>query len=96
VPAGKPHITIQGTGSSRKDTVIVYDNAAGTRKADGSGTYGTGGSATVAVDADDFQARDLTISNDFDEAAHQDISQQAVALRRSMPLGRAGSWTTRP
>ncbi|MFF4589252.1 pectinesterase family protein [Streptomyces sp. NPDC001388] len=81
VPSDKPHVTIQGTGGSRKDTVIVYNNAAGTRKPDGSGTYGTGGSATVAVEADDFQARNLTISNDFDEAAHQDISQQAVALR---------------
>ncbi|RPF34559.1 pectinesterase family protein [Streptomyces sp. TLI_185] len=83
VPANKPHVTIQGTGASRKDTVIVYNNAAGTQKPDGSGTYGTGGSATVAVDADDFQARNLTISNDFDEAAHQDIAQQAVALRTS-------------
>ncbi|MFF4506477.1 pectinesterase family protein [Streptomyces sp. NPDC001401] len=81
VPANKPHVTIQGTGGSRKDTVIVYNNAAGTQKPDGSGTYGTGGSATVAVDADDFQARNLTISNDFDEAAHTDIAQQAVALR---------------
>ncbi|MBK3645333.1 pectin esterase [Streptomyces sp. MBT33] len=83
VPANKPHVTIQGTGGSRKDTVIVYNNAAGTQKPDGSGTYGTGGSATVAVDADDFQARNLTISNDFDEAAHTDIAQQAVALRTS-------------
>jgi pectinesterase len=81
VPANKPHVTIQGTGGSRKDTVIVYNNASGTRKPDGSGTYGTGGSATVAVEADDFQARNLTIANDFDEAAHQDIAQQAVALR---------------
>ncbi|MFI7504309.1 pectinesterase family protein [Streptomyces sp. NPDC049687] len=83
VPANKPHVTIQGSGGSRKDTVIVYNNASGTQKPDGSGTYGTGGSATVAVEADDFQARNLTISNDFDEAAHQDIAQQAVALRTS-------------
>ncbi|MEU5281820.1 pectinesterase family protein [Streptomyces asoensis] len=83
VPSNKPHVTIQGTGGSRKDTTIVYDNASGTPKPDGSGTYGTGGSATVAVDADDFQARNLTISNDFDEAAHQDIAGQAVALRTS-------------
>lgn len=80
VPSGKPHVTIQGTGGSRKDTVIVYDNASGTPKP-GGGTYGTGGSATVAVEADDFQARNLSISNDFDERAHQDIAQQAVALR---------------
>ncbi|MFF9816733.1 pectinesterase family protein [Streptomyces sp. NPDC014006] len=81
VPSTKPHVTIQGTGGSRKDTVIVYNNASGTPKPDGSGTYGTGGSATVAVEADDFQASNLTLRNDFDEAAHQDIAQQAVALR---------------
>ncbi|MEU8750117.1 pectinesterase family protein [Streptomyces chartreusis] len=82
VPADKPHVTIQGTGGSRKDTVIVYNNAAGTAKPDGSGTYGTGGSATVAVEADDFQARNLTFSNDFDEKANQNLSgHQAVALR---------------
>lgn len=82
VPANRPHVTIQGTGGSRKDTVIVYNNAAGTPKPDGSGTYGTGGSATVAVEADDFQARNLTVSNDFDEKANQNLSgHQAVALR---------------
>ncbi|MGW4020340.1 pectinesterase family protein [Streptomyces sp. NPDC005009] len=82
VPSNKPHVTFQGTGGSRKDTVIVFDNAAGTPKPDGSGTYGTSGSATVAVEADDFQARNLTISNDFDEGANQSLSgHQAVALR---------------
>ncbi|MFE2279430.1 pectinesterase family protein [Streptomyces sp. NPDC059454] len=82
VPSNKPHVTFQGTGGSRKDTVIVYNNAAGTKKPDGSGTYGTSGSATVAVEADDFQARNLTISNDFDEGANQSLSgHQAVALR---------------
>ncbi|KUL24455.1 pectinesterase family protein [Streptomyces regalis] len=81
VPANKPHVTIQGTGGSRKDTVIVYNNASGTPKP-GGGTYGTGGSATVAVEADDFQARNLTINNDFDEKANQNLSgHQAVALR---------------
>lgn len=84
VPSNKPHVTIQGTGASRNDTVIVYNNASGTPKPDGSGTYGTGGSATVAVEADDFQARNLTISNDFDEKANQNLSgHQAVALRTS-------------
>jgi pectinesterase len=81
VPSNKPHVTIQGTGGSRKDTTIVYNNASGTPKP-GGGTYGTGGSATVAVEADDFQARNLTISNDFDEQANQQLSgHQAVALR---------------
>ncbi|CAM5644398.1 pectinesterase family protein [Streptomyces coeruleorubidus] len=81
VPSNKPHVTIQGTGGSRKDTTIVYNNASGTPKP-GGGTYGTGGSATVAVEADDFQARNLTISNNFDEKANQQLSgHQAVALR---------------
>ena len=81
VPSNKPHVTIQGTGASRKDTVIVHNNASGTPKP-GGGTYGTGGSATVAVEADDFQARNLTIANDFDERANQHLSgHQAVALR---------------
>ncbi|MFC8520388.1 pectinesterase family protein [Streptomyces sp. NPDC057257] len=79
IPANKPHVTIQGAGSSRKDTVIVYDNAAGTKKPDGS-TYGTPGSATVSVQSDDSQLRNLTVTNDFDEATHQDIANQAVAL----------------
>ncbi|MFI6105973.1 pectinesterase family protein [Streptomyces sp. NPDC051310] len=82
VPSNKPHITLQGSGPSRKDTVIVYGNASGTPKPGGSGTYGTGGSATVAVEADDFQARNLTIANDFDEARNQHLKDhQAVALR---------------
>ncbi|NUP19154.1 MAG: pectate lyase [Streptomyces sp.] len=81
VPSNKPHVTIQGTGGSRKDTVIVYNNASGTPKP-GGGTYGTGGSATVAVEADDFQARNLTITNDFDEKTNQNLNgHQAVALR---------------
>ncbi|MEV4426317.1 pectinesterase family protein [Streptomyces sp. NPDC049602] len=82
VPSNKPHVTIEGTGASRKDTLIVEGHASGTPRPDGSGTYGTGGSATVAVEADDFQARNLSISNDFDEARNQNISgHQAVALR---------------
>ncbi|GGK96271.1 pectinesterase family protein [Streptomyces flaveus] len=82
VPRDKPHVTFQGTGASRKDTVIVFNNASGTPKPDGSGNYGTSGSATVAVEADDFQARNLTIDNDFDEAKNQSLNgHQAVALR---------------
>ncbi|WP_392896289.1 pectinesterase family protein [Streptomyces sp. LN699] len=81
IPSNKPHVTLQGTGGSRRDTVIVHGNASGTPTPDGSGTYGTAGSATVAVEAEDFQARNLTVSNDFDEKAHRDVSAQAVALR---------------
>ena len=81
VPSNKPHVTIQGSGGSRKDTTIVYGNAAGMQKPDGSGTYGTPGSATVSIQSDDSQVRNLTVTNDFDEAANQSLSgHQAVAL----------------
>lgn len=80
IPSNKPHVTLQGSGPSRKDTVIVYNNSAGTPKPDGSGTYGTSGSATVAAEADDFQARNLSITNDFDESTATG-GAQAVALR---------------
>ncbi|QFQ95716.1 pectate lyase [Streptomyces phaeolivaceus] len=81
IPSNKPHVTVQGSGGSRKDTTIVYGNAAGTQKPDGSGTYGTPGSATVSVQSDDSQVRNLTVTNDFDEAANQSLSgHQAVAL----------------
>ncbi|KQX48047.1 MULTISPECIES: pectinesterase family protein [unclassified Streptomyces] len=81
IPANKPHVTVQGSGTSRKGTVIVYGNAAGMRKPDGSGTYGTPGSATVAVRSDDSRLRNLTVANDFDEAANQHLKDhQAVAL----------------
>ncbi|WP_405728361.1 pectinesterase family protein [Streptomyces sp. NBC_01537] len=79
VPATKPYVTFQGTGSSRSSTKIVYGVASGSPKGDGT-TYGTGGSATVTAYADEFQARNLTIANDFDEAAHDYANEQAVAL----------------
>ncbi|MDT0347397.1 pectinesterase family protein [Streptomyces sp. DSM 44938] len=81
IPADKPHIRLTGTGDGPEDVTIVYDNSAGTAKP-GGGTYGTSGSATFMADADDFQARNLTFANDFDEIAHADQSgHQAVALR---------------
>ncbi|MFM9694440.1 pectinesterase family protein [Streptomyces europaeiscabiei] len=81
VPANKPHVTIQGSGGSRKDTTIVYGNAAGMQKPGGSGTYGTPGSATVSIQSDDSQVRNMTVTNDFDEAANQSLNgHQAVAL----------------
>ena len=81
VPSDKPHIRLVGAGDSPDDVIIVYDNSSGTPKP-GGGTYGTSGSATVAVDADDFQARNLTFANDFDELAHAgQPDHQAVALR---------------
>ncbi|MEV8022231.1 pectinesterase family protein [Streptomyces sp. NPDC086554] len=81
IPADKPHITVRGTGKHAADAKIVESRSSGTPKP-GGGTYGTSGSATFAVEADDFQAHNLTVANDFDEAAHQgQEGHQAVALR---------------
>ncbi|WP_237689039.1 pectinesterase family protein [Cellulomonas fulva] len=81
VPAAKPHLTLVGTGRDAQDVVISYDNANGTAKPDGSGTYGTSGSASVTIDGADFTARNLTFANTFDEAAHPEITnRQAVAV----------------
>ncbi|WP_426569742.1 pectinesterase family protein [Streptomyces canus] len=73
VPATKPDIPLQGTGQNRSDTVIVYDTPA---------AYGgSTGSATVRIAASDVTARNLTFSNDFDEAAHELNGEQAPAVK---------------
>ncbi|MFE9625857.1 pectinesterase family protein [Streptomyces sp. NPDC006527] len=73
VPATKPNISLQGTGQKRSDTVIVYDTPA---------AYGgSTGSATVRIAASDVTARNLTFSNDFDEAAHELNGEQALAVK---------------
>ncbi|MCO5992927.1 pectinesterase family protein [Actinoallomurus rhizosphaericola] len=70
IPSAKTHVTLKGTGSTRDQVVIVENHAAS--------TYGTQGSATVAVSANDFRAENLTFANDYDEAKNG--SSQAVAL----------------
>ncbi|WP_345567988.1 pectinesterase family protein [Streptomyces plumbiresistens] len=73
VPATKPNIVLQGTGQDRSDAVIVYDTPA---------AYGgSTGSATVRIAANDVTARNLTFSNDFDEAAHELSGEQALAMK---------------
>ncbi|GGW54551.1 pectinesterase family protein [Streptomyces caelestis] len=73
VPATKPKILLRGTGHDRSDTVIVYDTPA---------EYGgSTGSATVRIAANDVTARNLTFSNDFDEAAVELKGEQALAMK---------------
>lgn len=80
IPAGKPNVRLFGLGESPSDVVIVENHSAGTLKPDGS-TYGTSGSATATISGRAFSAQNLTISNDFDEAAHaNEPGHQAVAL----------------
>ncbi|MFD0044428.1 pectinesterase family protein [Pseudarthrobacter scleromae] len=81
VPANKPRISFIGLGDRAEDVVLVCNNASGTPKPDGTGPYSTGGSASVRIDGPDFTAANLTFSNDFDEAANQEMkNRQAVAL----------------
>ncbi|MGP4085880.1 pectinesterase family protein [Streptomyces sp. KR55] len=71
-----------GASEDPRDVVIVYDNAAGTPKPDGSGTYGTSGSATTLIRTDGFTARWITFANDWLRADHPGISgTQAVAIK---------------
>ncbi|MFK4103023.1 pectinesterase family protein [Streptomyces sp. NPDC019531] len=80
IPADKAELTVRGATSDPRDVVIVYDNANGTQKPDGSGTYGTAGSATFTSAAPGLTVRDLTLANDWLRADHPDITgTQAVA-----------------
>lgn len=77
VPANKPFVSF--VGESAEHTIITYDNYAGREKPTG-GTYGTSGSATVFVYANDFKATNLTIRNTFDRNSVETTGTQAVAL----------------
>jgi pectinesterase len=81
VPAAKTGVRLIGLGRQPSDVVIADDRANGTPKPDGSGTWGTTGSASVTIDGPGFTAANLTFANLFDEAAHPEItSRQAVAV----------------
>ncbi|MEU0023832.1 pectinesterase family protein [Streptomyces sp. NPDC006335] len=80
IPATAAELTVRGAVRDPRAAVIVYDNANGTRKPDGSGTYGTAGSATFTSAAPGLTVRDLTLANDWLRADHPDITgTQAVA-----------------
>jgi pectin methylesterase-like acyl-CoA thioesterase len=73
-------IELHGLGKVPQDTVLIYDNSAGTPSPDGR-QLGTGRSGTVTVTGDDFLAENLTIANNF-EWLHGRTNEgaQAVAL----------------
>ncbi|KUO03733.1 pectinesterase family protein [Streptomyces caeruleatus] len=80
VPVSAVDLTLRGASRDPRDAVIVFDNANGTPKPDGSGTYGTAGSATFSSAAPGLTVRDLTLANDWLRADHPDITgTQAVA-----------------
>lgn len=82
IPADKAELTVRGASRDPRDAVIVYNNANGTQKPDGSGTYGTAGSATFTSAAPGLTVRDLTLANDWLRADHPGMSgTQAVAIK---------------
>ncbi|MFI1992915.1 pectinesterase family protein [Actinoplanes sp. NPDC020271] len=70
IPSNKPYVTLEGLGSTAAATMIINNKPAS--------TAGTTGSATVYVQAKEFYGKNLTFSNDYDEAANG--SSQALAL----------------
>lgn len=82
-------ITLYGADSDASKVVIVYDNYSAKPNdsvgnpckppTQGTATYGTSSSATFIVYARDFQAKNLTISNDYAD----NPTSQAVALLTS-------------
>ncbi|MEU8237529.1 pectinesterase family protein [Actinoplanes missouriensis] len=66
IPSNKPFITLKGGGDSSDDVVIVNNRS-------NAGGYGTSGSATLFANGKEFNAANLTISNDYGEGS------QAVA-----------------
>jgi pectinesterase len=92
VPSSAPPITLYSANPDAAATIIVNDGYSGKPKANGESanpcnanltgtTYGTSGSATFAAYGKEFQAKNLTFSNDTDESAVGAANGiQAVAL----------------
>ncbi|MFE7756918.1 pectinesterase family protein [Streptomyces sp. NPDC057429] len=82
VGAALTGLTLIGASGDPRDTVIVHNRAAGTPKPDGSGTYGTSGSASVTVQAAGFTAHDVTFANDWLRSDNPGYTgTQAVAIK---------------
>ncbi|WP_342372061.1 pectinesterase family protein [Propioniciclava soli] len=75
----RANVTLLGATANAADVVISGDVAAGTPKPDGTGTYGTSGSATVLIRGNDVTVKNLTIENAYVETGTG--SEQAVALK---------------
>lgn len=77
IPKGKDLISFIGTDASK--TILTFDNYSGRDNGLG-GTYGTNGSASTFVNANDFIAKNITFENSFDESSTDAKNKQAVAL----------------
>lgn len=94
VPSGAPPITLYSTSTNPAETTVVYGHLSG-HSVDSvvnpcavpSGeTYGTSGSSTFAVFAPQFQAKNLTISNDGDESSVGSGTQGVALLTKADKL----------
>jgi pectinesterase len=94
VPSTAPPITLYSTNTNPADTVIVYGHLSGhtvdsvvNACAVPSGeTYGTSGSSTFAVFGSQFQAKNLTFSNDGDESSVSSGTQGVALLTKADKL----------
>lgn len=88
-----PNLLIAGEG---RGSVLSFDAAAGLTKPDG-GHWGTGGSATLTINAPGVTLRNLTVRNAFDfiadQRTHASGGSQAVALALSRGVDR--TWVDR-
>ncbi|PTN02620.1 putative secreted protein (Por secretion system target) [Mangrovibacterium marinum] len=75
----KNKVNVVLKGEDALTTILTYDDYAG--KSDGAGgTLGTSGSYSVAIEADDFVAENITFENTIQNDGSRS-SEQAVALR---------------
>jgi pectin methylesterase-like acyl-CoA thioesterase len=80
VPVTKLHLSLVGATGDPRDVVIDAAHYNGEATATG-GTFGTEGSATVHVKANDFTAEYVTFSNTFDKTKFPTVTgTQAVAI----------------
>ncbi|MDR3667678.1 MAG: pectinesterase family protein [Ignavibacteriaceae bacterium] len=69
-------------GQDREHTILTYDDYAGDgRTTNGVLSNGTNTSYSVAIDAADFQAQNITFQNSYDGYWPGNVSSQSVALR---------------
>lgn len=71
INVSRPHVRFKGLGRKPGDVVLVWSDASAT-------VGGTFKSASVTITGDDFEARNLTIANDYHLKAT--VPSQAVAL----------------
>ncbi|MCX7798564.1 MAG: pectinesterase family protein [Melioribacter sp.] len=73
LPASKTNVVLKG--EDRDKTILTYDDYAGKNN------LGTSGSYSVAIDADDFTAMNITFQNTIKNDGSRGGNEQAVALR---------------